>query len=239
MIVSVAAGCGSVSNGVPDAAPRDACTTCDVDALIDAPADAAIDAATSTGFSLEFDGTTLPSGLGWTFGSDCGNNGGVDLAEAEAFAINAGFLHLDTTGPSTSIVDSYYTLNDAIDSRRDWAIEARLRVTALESAPPTARQAITFNLFAAGEFFPMQIADAVLTDDDESAAVDTTQFHVYRMSRAAGASTYTVEVDGTPVLTHTPFAASVELNQITFGDGTCSARNGVVDVDYVRFTQPL
>lgn len=203
--------------------------------------DAAPPDAASKDIQLEFADSTLPSALGWTFGSDCTHvdPSGVALTEAEAISLNAGFLHLDTTAPSTTFADAYYTRNGNVDASHGWSIEARLRITSMEAPPPSNAQGFALLVAVGGEEGILQVGDhAVLTTDTSSAAVDTSQFHVYRMSRALGASMYTVEVDGNIVLTSAPLTAEVSANQITFGDSTCQARNGVVDVDYVRFAQP-
>lgn len=228
-IAAVLIGCGSVSSRSPDARIADACAGC---------GDAASDGSGPNDFALEFDGTTLPSGLGWRFGSDCPSLGGVALTEAQAVSINGGFLHIDTTAPSSTVVDAYYSLDGKIDPAHGWVIEARLRVAALESAPPSTAQAFTMIAIRGGELNILQVGDAVMTSDTISFPVDTRQFHVYRMRRHVGDGSYTVEVDGNTVLTSLPGSEPVSFNQITFGDGTCQSRNGAVDLDYVRFTQP-
>jgi hypothetical protein len=229
-LLVVLLGCGSVSNRPADAGSVDACSNC------------AIDAATDTlgpnDFDLEFDGTTLPSGLGWKFGSDCVPLGGVALTEAQAISTNGGLLHIDTTAPSTTVVDAYYHLDDRIDLTHGWVIEARLRVMAIESAPPAIAEAFGLLVTRGGEINTLWVGNSVMTTDTVSAPVDTSQFHVYRMRRAIGDANATVEVDGTPVLTSSPATEPPSANQIAFGDATCQARNGAVDLDYIRFTQP-
>lgn len=226
-----AAGSDAIDGATTDGRPPDAFVR---DAFVP-------DAADPNDVALEFNDTKLPSQLGWTFGSDCTvpfPSNGVNLTEGQAASVNAGFLRLDTTGPSSTFVDAYYTRANTVDAARGWAIEARLRVTNVESAPPATEQAFAMFVTVGGENHIIQIgAAAVYTDDNASSAVTTTQFHVYRMRRALQDSTYAVDVDGTQVQTRAPFSANVADNSVTFGDGTCQSRNGAVDVDYVRFTQ--
>jgi len=197
-----------------------------------------IDALGPNDFSFEFDGTTLPSAVGWMYGSDCPELGGIALTESQALTLGGGYLHIDTTGPSTTNVDAYYIRYGQIDPTHGWAIEARLRVAMLESAPPSTGQAFSMLVMYDGGFYTLQVADAVFTADNISSPVDTSQFHVYRMRKATGETNYTVEVDGTPVLIGPPPGTEPpSFNRIAFGDSTCQSRNGAVDLDYVRFTQ--
>jgi hypothetical protein len=188
---------------------------------------------------LNFNNASLPSALGWTYESQCFPNfpGGVNLSESEAVDVGGGVLSIDTTTPSTTEVNASYQIRDQVDSTEDFLFEARLRVLSLEAAPPSTAQAISLDIFVDGFFYQLQVGDGeVLTSDSSpGVAVDTSVFHVYSILHKTGISSYSILLDGDPVLTADRDPTALLYNQLRFGDVTCQSRNGSVEVDLVKF----
>jgi hypothetical protein len=172
--------------------------------------------------------TSLPSTQGWTYGPGCSLAfpTGINLPEGSAFSVANGLLTLNTAA-------------SGIDPNASFTFEARLRVLAVDPPPPSTTQIFSLNAILGGALYILQVADGeIRTFDPPSPGVpvDTANFHTYSIVKSAGSTTYTVMVDGVPVLTQSivPEGAA---DQVIFGDNTCQSRNGIAEISSLRFTQ--
>lgn len=197
------------------------------------------DDAYYTQLLLDFDDGQFPSAHGWTYRGSCASV----VPEGDLFSIANGFLYLDTAAPAGSFDAAYYEKFDAVDPTRTFVFEARLRVLGVE-APGSSTQVFALIIFVDNYYYQLLVNRNDVggaTGRQHHASIDTSVFHTYTLVRPAGATQYTVYVDGVPVFTDDRVLTGshpANVNQLYFGDiGCASGSNGRVEIDFVHFRQ--
>jgi RHS repeat-associated protein len=184
--------------------------------------------------TLNFD--SLPSVQGWTYGTD-----NLSLVpETRVFAVRDSILYQDSIGIGGTV--ALYRLPGVVDPRLPYTLSVRARVLAQEPDQMSPNSCGFLFGVQTGEHLshicigPNQIEDASL--NILSTAIDTTQFHTYRMEGTPH-TVWRLFVDdillatGIPRLLGSPDAP----NGLTLGDST-RGRNARAEIASYSFTQP-
>lgn len=177
--------------------------------------------------SLTFDADgVLPSSEGFLYQGT--------IPEAQAFAVSAGKLQLNTLGSGAI---AFYVLPNAFDPARDFELEFQVRVFSvtgpfgLDFEISDDTYDFEFGLMENGVFLPPPGRPFL------PLGTSAGETHTYRVTSVAGSSAYDLFVDGLPVIAGTIAAGGDPGMRFAFGDGTGGA-DSHAEIDDVRFCQP-
>lgn len=193
--------------------------------------------AYSRAATVELDFATLPSAQGWTYQAT-GNN----APEASVFSVNGTQLSQNTIG--LGIVPSgnnRYNYFGVVDPLLPFTLDITARVTQSESASWEYQSfGFAFGFFTGSVGYGIGIdvsrvqALAPIDVVTVPVAIDTTQFHDYRLKGVPGGS-FDLFIDGALVYTGAPRLLT-PFNLLFLGDST-GGQNAAADVTKFVFTQ--
>ena len=157
----------------------------------------------------------------------------VPLAEALVFSAEGGFLRQRSFGLGVGSFSYNSVSGYTMDPLLGIAMESRLKIIRGQAAPPEDLGGAVFQVLDGNYRYTLFLNEnSVKLAGSDAVAMDTSDFHVYRLESPGSSDEVRLFIDDALVITGT--APENGQNIFTFGDGiTSNGNNADVDWDYI------